>query len=132
ITQGTKSEHLARAALEAMCYATQDVMQAMAKDSKLKIKTLKVDGGAVSNNFLCQFQADILGTEVIRPNVTELTALGAAYLAGLAVGFWSGPREIKKTWKKDRSFKPQISRTDALRLYQGWRNAIRRTLSSRS
>lgn len=129
ITRGTKREHLARAALEAMCYSTQDVMQAMEKDSKLKIKALKVDGGAVSNNFLCQFQADILGREIIRPKMTELTALGAAYLAGLAVGFWKDAREIKQIWKKDKSFKPHISRAAAVRLYQEWQDAVKRARS---
>ena len=129
ITRGTKREHLARAALEAMCYSTQDVLQAMEKDSKLKIKALKVDGGAVSNNFLCQFQADILGREIIRPKMTELTALGAAYLAGLAVGFWKDAREIKQIWKKDKSFKPHISRAAAVRLYQEWQDAVKRTRS---
>jgi len=129
ITRGTKREHLARAALEAMCYSTQDVLQAMEKDSKLKIKALKVDGGAVSNNFLCQFQADILGREIIRPKMTELTALGAAYLAGLAVGFWKDAREIKQIWKKDKSFKPHISRAAAVRLYQEWQDAVKRARS---
>ncbi len=132
LTRGTKREHLVRAALEAMCYSTKDVLQAMEKDSKLKIKTLKVDGGAISNNFLCQFQADIFGREIIRPKMTELTALGAAYLAGLAVGFWKDAREIKQIWKKDKSFKPQISRATAVRLYQGWQNAVKRTRSSLS
>lgn len=129
ITRGTRREHLVRAALEAMCYSTKDVLVTMEKDSGLKIKSLKVDGGAVPNNFICQFQADILGIEVIRPKITELTALGAAYLAGLAVRFWKSPSEIVKIWEKDRSFKPQIPKAASQKLYNGWLEAIKRTLS---
>ena len=130
LTRGTKREHLVRAALEAMCYSTRDVLETMAKDSGLKIKALKVDGGAVANNFLCQYQSDILGVPVIRPRVTELTSLGAAYLAGLAVGFWKNTGEIKSCWKKDRDFSPRLKRKEAERYYQGWQKIIQKALTS--
>lgn len=123
LTRGTKREHLVRAALEAMCYSTKDVLATMEKDSRLKIKGLKVDGGAVANNFLCQFQADILGRPVIRPKITELTSLGAAYLAGLAIGLWKSTGQIKKLWRVDKVFKPKkIDR----QYYEGWQTAISR------
>jgi len=129
ITRGTKASHIARAALEAMCYQTKDVLGACEKDSGLAIKDLKVDGGAAVNNFLCQFQSDILGIDVIRPKVTEITSLGAAYLAGLATGYWKDAREIKKCWEKDRVFRPKISEKESSKLYGGWQEAVRRTLS---
>ncbi|MFA5143584.1 MAG: glycerol kinase GlpK [Candidatus Omnitrophota bacterium] len=129
ITRGTHASHIIRAALEAMCYQTKDVVDAMEKDSKLKIKSLKVDGGAVANNFLCRFQADLLGIDVVRPKVIETTSLGAAYLAGLAVGYWKNTGEIKKCWAVDKIFKPRMPAKTALRLYAGWRNAVERTLT---
>jgi glycerol kinase len=131
ITRGTHRGHLVRAALEAMCYQTRDVIEVMEKDSSLKIKSLKVDGGAVVNDFLCQFQADILGINVVRPKVTEITSLGAAYLAGLAVGYWKNSSEIKKCWKVDRVFKPKMPKKVSGALYKGWLEAVRRTLSTR-
>lgn len=127
ITRGTRGSHLVRAAVEAMCYQTRDVVEAMEKDSKLKIRSLKVDGGAVRNDFLCQFQADILGINVVRPQVTEITSLGAAYLAGLAIGYWKSANEIEKCWKVDRVFKPRMSGKAAEELYAGWKDAVRRT-----
>ncbi|MFH0839035.1 MAG: glycerol kinase GlpK [Candidatus Omnitrophota bacterium] len=130
ITRGTKREHLVRASLEAMCYQTKDVLLAMQKDALIKIKSLKVDGGASINNFLCQFQADILRIEVIRPKIIEITSLGAAYLAGLAVGYWKDSSEIKKFWRKDKSFMPRMAQKDAKKLYQGWAKAIKRTIAS--
>ncbi|MFH1380729.1 MAG: FGGY-family carbohydrate kinase, partial [Candidatus Omnitrophota bacterium] len=130
ITRGTKARHLVRAALEAMAYQTKDVLTAMKKDSGIMVKNLKVDGGAASNNFLCQFQADILGINVIRPKIIETTSLGAAYLAGLATGYWKDAEKIKKYWKVDRIFKPQISRKRAEGLYRGWREAVKRTLTT--
>jgi glycerol kinase len=129
ITRGTRAQHIVRAALEAMCYQTRDVLEAMRKDTGLNISSLKVDGGAVENNFLCQFQSDILGIEVIRPQDIEITALGAAYLAGLAVGYWTDAQEIKKCWKCDTVFRPSISKKRADDLYAGWSDAVRRTLS---
>ncbi len=129
LTRGATSNHLVRAALEAMCYQTRDVLEAMCKDSGLATDSLKVDGGAVANNFLCQFQANILGIDVVRPSTIETTALGAAYLAGLAVGFWSDSNEIRACWHKDRVFSPSISQPEADALYAGWQDAVRRTLT---
>ena len=129
ITRGTSAGHLVRAALEAMCYQTKDVMEAMRKDSGLKIKSLKIDGGAVMNNFLCQFQADILGIDVVRPRITEITSLGAAYLAGLHVGCWKDASEIGKCWSRDRVFRPGTPKKTAAHLYSEWLKAVKRTLS---
>jgi len=129
ITRGTHSSHIVRAALEAMCYQTKDVVDAMQKDSHLKIRSLKVDGGAVSNSLLCQFQADILGIDVVRPKITETTSLGAAYLAGLAIGYWKNSDEIKKCWSSDKIFKPKMPAKTARNLYAGWRAAVERTLT---
>ncbi len=129
ITRGTHASHIVRAALEAMCYQTKDVVDAMQKDSKLKIKSLKVDGGAATNNFLCRFQAGILGIDVVRPKVVEITSLGAGFLAGLAVGYWKNSDEIKKCWMADKVFKPDLRRKLAVELYKGWQDAVERTLS---
>ncbi|MFH1678198.1 MAG: FGGY-family carbohydrate kinase, partial [Candidatus Omnitrophota bacterium] len=129
ITRGTKKSHIVRAALEAMCYQTKDVVTAMQKDSGLQIKKLKVDGGAAANNFLCQFQSDILGIDVIRPKIVETTSLGAAYLAGLAVNYWKNANRIKDYWKQDRVFTPKMPKAAVASLYNGWLNAVRRTLS---
>lgn len=128
ITRGTKSSHIARAALEAMCYQTKDVLIAMEKDSGLEVRDLKIDGGAVSNNFLCQLQADILGIDVVRPKVIEITSLGAAYLAGLAVGYWKNAKAIKQCWKIDRVFTPRMPKLVAQKLYEGWVKAVERSL----
>jgi len=129
LTRGTTRNHLARAALEAMCYQTKDVIDAMQKDSKLKIRNLKIDGGAVKNNFLCQFQSDILRVKIVRPQIVETTSLGAAYLAGLAVGFWKNHDEIKKYWKVDKVFRPQMRLRDANAFYAGWGRAMKKTLA---
>lgn len=129
ITRGTTREHLIRAALEAMCYQTKDVLVAMQKDSGLKIRDLKVDGGAAANNFLLQFQADILGIKVIRPKIIETTSLGAAYLAGLAAGYWKDAEEIKKCWSKDKEFTPQMPKKTADNYYQGWQEAVKRIIN---
>ncbi len=129
LTRGTTREHLVRACLEAMCYQTKDVLDAIRKDSRLTIKDLRVDGGAVANNFLCQFQADILGINVIRPKVFETTSLGAAYLAGLAVGYWKDTDEIKKCWKREKTFYPKMAKKQSATLYKGWLKAVERTLS---
>jgi glycerol kinase len=112
-----------------MCYSTKDVLEAMKKDSGLKIRELKVDGGAVANDLLCRFQADILRMNVIRPKVIESTSLGAAYLAGLAVGYFKGPAEIKRFWVKDKVFGPVLSRTSSEKFYGGWLKAVRKTVS---
>jgi glycerol kinase len=129
LTRGATRAHLVRAALEAMCYQTKDVLDAMVKDSGLKAKELKVDGGAAANNFLCQFQADLLGISVTRPKVLETTALGAAYLAGLATGYWKDLQRIARCWRADRSFKPAMPAKNSALLYAGWKDAVKRTLS---
>ncbi len=129
ITRGAKKSHIVRAALEAMCYQTKDVVEAMQKDSGLGIRALKVDGGAAVNDFLCQFQSDILGIDVVRPKITEITSLGAAYLAGLATHYWKDAGEIKKCWKQGRIFSPKMPKATAAALYEGWLRAVRRTLS---
>jgi glycerol kinase len=128
ITRGTTREHIARAALEAMCYQTRDVLDAMKKDSGLEIRRLKVDGGAVANNFLCQFQADILGIEVVRPKIIETTSLGAALLAGLNCGSWKDADDLRRCWEAERIFSPRMNRDEAERLYAGWLEAVGRTV----
>ncbi len=124
LTRGTRREHFVRAALESMAYQTRDVLSAMQDDSGLELKALRVDGGAAANNFLMQFQADILGVPVQRPEVHETTALGAAYLAGLAVGFWQDQQQISENWAINRRFVPQMPETEREALYAGWRRAI--------
>jgi glycerol kinase len=128
LTRGTTAGHIARATLESMAYQTRDVLEAMSADSGVQVKTLRVDGGAVGNNLLMQFQADILGVPVQRPKVAETTALGAAYLAGIATGFWSGPREVTRRWAVDRAFEPQMRAAQRERLYAGWKRAVERSL----
>ena len=126
LTRGTTRAHLARAALEAICYQTCDVAAAMTADAGAPLRALRVDGGAVANNLLCQLQADILGAPVQRPMVTETTALGAAYLAGLATGVWGSQEEIAAQWREDRTFSPRMSAEERDRLYAGWQKAVRR------
>jgi glycerol kinase len=129
LTRGSSIAHIARATLESMSYQTRDVLEAMIADSKVDLKALRVDGGAVVNNLLMQFQADILGVPVQRPKVAETTALGAAYLAGLAVGFWSSQEEVSKQWAIDRTFEPQMSKDQRDSLYAGWKRAVERSLN---
>jgi len=129
LTRGSTIGHIARATLESICYQTRDVLQAMIADSKEDLKTLRVDGGAVANNLLMQFQADILGVLVQRPKIAETTALGAAYLAGLAVGFWSGLDEVSSQWAIDRTFEPLMSADQREALYTGWKRAVERSLN---
>lgn len=126
ITRGTTKKHIVRAALEAMAYQSKDVIDAMEKDSNLKVKTLKVDGGAVVNDFLCQFQADILGADVVRPQVIESTSLGAAYLAGLAVGYWKNSKDIAKYWKVDTVFKSIMDKKQSIQIHKAWKKAVER------
>ena len=128
LTRGSTVGHIARATLESMCYQTRDVLEAMEADSQVKLKTLRVDGGAVANNLMMQFQADILGVDVQRPKVAETTALGAAYLAGIAVGFWSGQAEVAEQWAIDRTFVPQMSVGQRDSLYADWKRAVGRSL----
>lgn len=129
ITRGTKAGHIARAALEGIAFQTFDIVDAMEKDAGIRLCELKVDGGASRNNLLMQFQSDVLGTSVIRPVVTETTALGAAYLAGIATGFWSGIEEVKNQWKAERVFAPDTDGDKAAALKRGWREAMERTLT---
>ena len=129
ISRGTTTAHIARAALEGIAYQTLDITAAMTLDAGIPLKELKVDGGASRNNLLMQFQADILGTRVIRPKVVETTAMGAAYLAGLAVGYWSSIDEIRKQWQIDRVFEPSWEEEKVLQAKEGWRDAVKRTLS---
>ncbi|GAB3352552.1 glycerol kinase GlpK [Arachidicoccus ginsenosidivorans] len=122
ITRGANKDHFCRAALESIAYQTMDVLTAMQNDAGLEIRQLRVDGGATSNNLLLQFQADILKTEVLRPNITEITAIGAAYLAGLAVGFWENMEAIEKQWQVNRSFQPEGKDTEEK--IKGWQRAV--------
>jgi glycerol kinase len=126
MTRGTNKAHIARAALESIAYQTADVLQAMQADSGIELTELRVDGGASSNNLLMQFQADILGVPVVRPMVTETTALGVAYLAGIAVGFWTSLDEIDSNWKMERRFEPRISPHVRSELLHSWRRAVER------
>ncbi len=128
LTRGTSKPHLIRATLESMAYQTKDVLSAMEKDAKVPLKALRVDGGACANNFLMQFQADILGVEVERPRIIETTALGAACLAGLATEFWQ-QNDIASAWHLDRSFKPQMEEKQRKTLYKGWQKAVERTMA---
>lgn len=131
ITRGTKAGHIARAALEGIAFQTMDIVNAMQKDAGITLKELKVDGGASRNNLLMQFQADVLGTSVIRPQVTETTALGAAYLAGLAVGYWESIEHIKSQWAMDKEFTPSAGADEVSILKAGWKNAVERTLTGK-
>ncbi|MBP7072664.1 MAG: glycerol kinase GlpK [Clostridia bacterium] len=128
LTRGANRNHIVRATLESIAYQTRDVLEAMQEDSKINLQALKVDGGAVANNFLMQFQADILGVPIYRPEVTETTALGAAYLAGLAVGFWDSKDEIAEKWNVDRVFEPVMDSSLRDKKYTGWKKAVSRTL----
>lgn len=127
LTRGTGKGQLVRATLESLAYQTKDVLGAMEQDSGIKLKSLRVDGGASANNFLMQFQSDVLGVPVDRPKITETTALGAAYLAGLAIGYYKKPN-ILKQWKVDRQFKPVMKPADRTKLYDGWKKAVKLTI----
>ena len=127
ITRGTTAAHLARAALDAMAYQTRDVLEAMQRDSGVPLAALKVDGGAAVNNALMQFQSDVLGVPVQRPVIAETTALGAAYLAGLAVGYWQDQNDVAANWALDRQFQPQLASADRDSLYRQWQRAVERS-----
>ena len=127
MTRGTTRAHIARAALEAIAWQVADVFQAMAKDSGLALTELRVDGGASQNNLLMQMQANALGVPVVRSSVTETTALGAAYLAGLATGFWSSAAEISEQWAQDRRFEPTMKAADREAGLARWRQAVARS-----
>jgi glycerol kinase len=134
LTRGTTTAHLVRATLEAIAYQTRDVVEAMKAETQppnhlTTQPPLKADGGAVKNNFLCQFQSDVLGVPVVRSAVDETTALGAAFAAGLAVGFWKNLDEIRSLWKADRTFEPQMSASQREELYVGWKRAVKCALA---
>ena len=126
LTRGTNASHLARAALESIAYQSADVLEAMQKDASLTLSELRVDGGAAANDLLMQFQADVLGVPVVRPQVLETTALGAAYLAGLAVGYWQGDADVAANWRVDRRFDPAMPRERVAELRAGWEKAVER------
>jgi glycerol kinase len=128
LSRGTTAAHIARATLESIAYQTRDLVEAMERDSGVPLRELRVDGGAAANNFLMQFQADILGKPVVRPACTETTALGAAYLAGLAVGVWKSTEELRALWKKERVFEPAMPVSERDSLYSGWKQAVTRVL----
>jgi glycerol kinase len=127
LTRYVNKGHLARAVLEATAYQTREVLEAMQKDSGVALKLLKVDGGMVFNELLMAFQADILGVPVVRPRISETTALGAAYAAGLAVGFWNNLDELRLNWLADKTWQPGMGSEERTRLYQGWQKAVERT-----
>ncbi|MCM3704960.1 MULTISPECIES: glycerol kinase GlpK [Cytobacillus] len=129
VTRGTSKEHFIRATLEALAYQTKDVLSAMEADSGIELKTLRADGGAVKNNFLMEFQSDILDVPVQRPVINETTALGAAYLAGLAVGFWKSQEEIAEQWAIDQSYCPSMDDQVRENLYQGWKKAVKAAIA---
>jgi glycerol kinase len=130
ISRGTTAAHIARAALDSIAYQTMDVLKAMEADAGIAIKELRVDGGATANNLLMQFQSDILNTNVLRPTVTETTALGAAYLAGLAVGFWDSIEAIAAQWKIDQTFESGMNETTREDLTKGWNTAVKATIAA--
>jgi glycerol kinase len=127
LTRQSNRGHIARACLEATAFQTRDVVEAMVADSGVKLAQLRVDGGMCVNELLMQFQADILGTTVVRPRISETTALGAAYAAGLAVGFWKDTEELRASWQKDREWKPGMSGDDRARLCADWKRAVERS-----
>lgn len=128
LTRGSNRNHIIRATLESIAYQTRDVLDAMQEDSGIKLSQLKVDGGACANNFLMQFQSDIIGTKVRRPEVVETTALGAAYLAGLGVELWASKEEIRDRWHIDREFDPAVESVDREKMYKGWKKALKRAM----
>ena len=129
MTRYVNKGHIARAALEATAYQTREVLDAMEKDSGVKLTALKVDGGMVFNSLLMQFQADILNVPVVRPKVAETTSLGAAYAAGLAVGFWKGYDELRANWGRDQEWQPSMDPATRGTLYSGWKKAVTRTFN---
>jgi glycerol kinase len=126
MTRGTRREHIVRATLESIAYQTRDVAEAMEADSGIDMQTLRVDGGAVKNNYLCQLQSDIIDTDIARPEVDETTALGSAYAAGLAVGYWSDLDELTANWQVDREFEPEMENDEADKMYDRWSDAVDR------
>ena len=129
MTRGTEQAHIARAALESIAYQTYDVLKAMEADSGIVLKELRVDGGATANNLLMQFQSDILQVPVVRPVVTETTALGAAYLAGLGVGYWTAEEDIRQQWTEERRFQPAMEGVHVRQLLEGWQRAVKAAIA---
>jgi glycerol kinase len=127
MTRGTRKEHIVRATLESIAFQTRDVAEAMEADSGIEMQTLRVDGGAVKNNFLCQLQSNIIDTDIVRPQVDETTALGSAYAAGLAVGYWETLDELRNNWQVDREFTPDADATDVDTRYSRWSEAVERS-----
>jgi glycerol kinase len=127
ITRGTTDAHIARSALESIAYQTRDILGCMQQDTGHKAASLRVDGGATASDFLMQFQADILGIPIEKPAVTEMTALGAAYLAGLGCGFWQSRDEIAAQWRIEKVFEPKMSEDQRESLYAGWQRAVKRS-----
>ena len=127
LTRGSSKGHIVRAALEAMAYQTRDVIDCMKEDSRIRLRELRVDGGAAKNDLLLRFQSDILDAKVLRPGTVETTALGAAYLAGLGVGYWDGMDDIASKWNLDRAFEPKMQAEQREALYGNWRKAVERT-----
>lgn len=125
LTRGSTAAHIARAAIESIAYQTMDVLEAMENDAAIAIKELRVDGGATTNNLLMQFQSDILKTKVLRPKITETTALGAAYLAGLAVGYWNSIDELQEQWQINTAFTPSMKSAERNTLKKGWKRAVK-------
>jgi len=129
LTRGSTTAHIAKAALDSIAYQTYDVLEAMEADAGINITELRVDGGATVNNALMQFQSDILDCKVVRPTITETTALGAAYLAGLAVGYWKNIKEIQQQWQVDKTFSPQMELNKTSDLLKGWQQAIKASVA---
>lgn len=129
ITRGTNHAHIARAALDSIAYQSADLLKAMQADAGIPIRELRVDGGATANDLLMQFQADLLDCKVVRPTITETTALGAAYLAGLGVGIWKNQEELSKQWKAERIFNPDLASAKRAILVKGWQRAVKATIA---
>jgi glycerol kinase len=129
ITSGTNEMHIARSALESIAYQARDILESMKSDAEADIRSLRADGGATKSDFLMQFQADILGIPIEKPSVTEMTALGACYLAGLGVNFWESREEIRRNWKLERRYEPRMDAGKREELYAGWRRAVKRSMN---
>ncbi len=129
LTRGSNTSHIARAALDSIAYQTRDVLKAMESDSGIPIRELRVDGGATVNNLLMQFQSDILNVKVVRPKIIETTAMGAAFLAGLATGFWKSTDDIQHHWEPDKHYEPQMKPADRDAMVKGWNRAIRTAIA---
>jgi glycerol kinase len=129
LTRGSSNAHIARAAVDSIAYQTYDVLKAMEADAGIRIKELRVDGGATVNDHLMKFQSDILNCKVVRPKITETTALGAAYLAGLAVGYWKNIDDIQHQWQIDKSFSPALKEEKRIELLKGWQRAVKASIA---